>query len=160
MTRLDCCVDLFKRVTMIHENQATAAVVPLAYQQRRYDRQNLCFRIHFQVLEDDEVMQALYQLQPLRTTHSPQDVTVGPYETYTHNISDGGLGLSGDLRDLTGRILEEGDFLKIEIHPPHGEAKIRCLGSVAWVELDEDAEIFRAGVSFVAVHTQDLPLKD
>lgn len=146
---------------MIQGIQATAAVVPLAYQQRRYDRQNLCFKIQFRVLEDDEVMKALYQLHPEPLNSSPASNSGdSSYETYTENISQGGLGLGGDLRSLNDRVLEEGDFLKIEITLPYTQSKIRCLGSVAWVEVDEDAEIFRAGVSFVAVNPMDLRPQD
>ena len=142
---------------MIQGIEAAAAVVPLAWHQRRYDRENLCFKIQFRVLKDDEVMQALYQLQPSQAPqNSNSSAPLGSQEIYTQNFSAGGLGLGGDLRALGDEFLEEGDFLKIEIHLPHSLSKIRCLGSVAWVEVDYDAEIFRAGVSFVAVNPLDL----
>jgi hypothetical protein len=119
---------------MALELEADAAVVPLAHERRRHKRDDLCFKVRFCVLHEDDALD----------------------DSYMDNVSFGGLGLCGSTDTLRGRSIKEGDFLKIEIQPPRTEASVRCLGRVTWVEFSLDSDIFRAGVSFVAVNPEDL----
>lgn len=137
---------------MALELEADAAVVPLAHERRRHKRDDLCFKVRFCVLLDDDALKVLDQVQhraaETKTDHSE--------DSYMDNVSFGGLGLCGSTDTLRGRSIKEGDFLKIEIRPPRTDASVRCLGRVTWVELSVDPDIFRAGVSFVAVNPEDL----
>lgn len=135
---------------MLLDFEASAAVVPQAQQRRQHKREDLCFRVRFGLLRDQDAFNVLDQIQAAGPTPDGTEVA------YMQNISNGGLGLCGELAVLRGHRLKEGDFLSLEIHPPRTAATLRCVGSVAWVELAPSAGIFRAGVSFVAVNPQDL----
>lgn len=139
---------------MTQAMEADAAVVPLAHQRRHHQRADLCFKVRFSVLDDDEAMQTLDRIQsggaPLQGGAESSE------ESYMENVSSGGLGLCGQLGTFHNGSIKEGDFLKIEIQPRRADSSMRCLGRVAWVEINRDSNIFRAGVSFVAVNPEDL----
>jgi len=139
---------------MLLDIEADAAIVPLAHQRRRHQREDLCFKVRFRVLHGADAAKVLDQVQI-----SAGDETSEPEsgdETYAANLSMGGLGLCGHFKTLEGRTLSEGDFLKIEIQPPRLDQTVRCLGRVAWIELSPETGVFRAGVSFLAVNPEDL----
>jgi hypothetical protein len=139
---------------MIFEIEAVAAVVPLAQQRRRHHRDDMCFKVRFYVLNDDDAQRVLDHFQ--NETHGHQAGPGAAEESYMGNLSAGGLGLCGLWDTRQGHAIKEGDVLKIEIEPPRSDATVRCLGKVAWVEVNPEAGVFRAGVSFVAVNPQDL----
>jgi hypothetical protein len=137
---------------MLTAYEADAAVVPWAQQRRRHLRGDLCFKVRFRILRDEEALQVIDRLQGYQAPASAGT----PGDSYTQNFSEGGLGICGQLLDLPGRSIKEGDFLKIELRPPRTYTVLRCMGRVSWVEISQDAGIFRAGVSFVAVNAGDL----
>jgi hypothetical protein len=141
---------------MITGIEADAAVVPLAHQHRRHQRVDLCFKVRFRVLREEEALATLTHIQDSGDEAVAHGADVDSNNSYTNNVSSGGLGLCGQLSTLRGHALAEGDILKIEIQPRRSESIVRCLGRVAWVEIEADAAIFRAGVSFVAVNPTDL----
>ena len=139
---------------MIFEIEAVAAVVPLAHQRRRHHRDDLCFKVRFYVLNVDDAQRVLDHFQ--NDIHEPAAGPGAAEESYMGNLSAGGLGLCGLWDPRQGGAIKEGDVLKIEIEPPRIDASVRCLGKVAWVEVNPEAGVFRAGVSFVAVNPEDL----
>jgi hypothetical protein len=139
--------------------EADAAVVPMARQRRRHQRVDLCFKVRFRILRDEEALQTLDRIQngaPSPSVPVPAGPAGADEDSYMQNVSNGGLGLCGQLHSLQGRLLREGDFLKLEIQHRKADGTVRCLVRVAWVEVDHDASIFRAGASFVAVNPEDL----
>lgn len=134
--------------------EADAAVVPWAKQRRRHQRVDLCFKVRFHILRDEEALQTLDKIQNGFIPAPASDALAE--DSYMQNVSNGGLGLCGQLDSMQGRPIREGDFLKLEIQPRRSDAMLRCLVRVAWVEIDRDAAIFRAGASFVAVNPEDL----
>jgi hypothetical protein len=133
------------------ETEADASVVPQAHERRCHQRDDLCFKVRFSVLGVYDALRVLDHLEQGLNAQHGSALT----ESYTQNLSSGGLGLYGRL-DPRGPVIKEGDFLKIEIQPPRIDSTVRCLGEVAWVEIDTDAEVFRAGVSFLGVNPEDL----
>ncbi len=126
-----------------------AAVVPQARDRRRHKRADLRFRVRFEVLGGEDALRLLRGIG--------EDAGVPSGEAwYVRNLSDGGLGLRGPTQALDGQAFKEGAVLKLEILPPRGRGRMRCLGEVSWVEVDERTGSFRAGVSFVGVDPRDL----
>jgi len=138
---------------MLKALEADAAVVPQAHQRRHHQRADLCFKVRFFVLKDDEALTTLDRIQDAASMGASLEAGG---ESWMQNVSAGGLGLCGQLHSLRGHGVKEGDFLRIEIQPLRAEGSVRCLGRVAWVEVNHDAGLFRAGVCFVAVNPQDL----
>lgn len=112
------------------------------------------FELAFRVLDDNEALQRLghLSLEPM----APEDPEDGA--RYAPNLSAGGLGVSGRLDALQGRALQRGDIVKMELRVGHSRARIRCLGMVAWVRVNRNSGVFRAGVGFVGVDPRDLVL--
>jgi hypothetical protein len=139
---------------MVFEIEADASIVPLAHQRRRHHRDDLCFKVRFYVLHHADDQKVLDHFQT--ETDERHIDTDAEDVSYMGNLSAGGLGLCGLCDTLQGQAIKEGDVLRIEIQPPRIEASVRCLGKVAWVEVNAEAGVFRAGVSFVAVNPEDL----
>jgi len=139
---------------MVFEIEAVAAVVPLAQQRRRHHRDDLCFKVRFYVLHADDAQRVLDRFQNETPEHPAGPAAAE--ESYMGNLSAGGLGLCGLWDPRQDHSIKEGDVLKIEIEPPRIDVIVRCLGKVAWVEVNPEAGVFRAGVSFVAVNPEDL----
>ncbi len=131
--------------------EGLAAVVPSARQRRRHRRRDLCFRVAFNVLPDSDAHHLLETVLPPDARPAAEDG-----ELYTENVSLGGLCLRAWAGPDRAEAVREGDLLRIEIHPPRVEARVRCLGRVAWVEQDRPTGSLRAGVTFVAVNPRDL----
>jgi hypothetical protein len=129
---------------------AEAALLSLAHQRIRPERVDLCFRVRFEILGEEESMKVLAGIRP-QTASGPL-----PSDSYTFNISNGGLGLCVPLAALEDELPVEGNLLKLEIHSTRAGVPVRCLGRVAWIEVDSETSILRAGVTFVAVNPTDL----
>ena len=136
------------------EMHALAAVIPLALEQRHYERHNLCFSVNFEVIPEAP------QRRPSRASRSrspkaPSQESFDP-AAYTRSISGGGLGLQGSLDEASSRDFSAGDRLLIKIGIPHSDETLRCVGKVVWKDVDPAAGLFNAGVEFVAVNKGDL----
>jgi hypothetical protein len=131
------------------EIHALAAVIPLALEQRRYDRHNLCFSVNFEVIQEPATE------TPRRAVREPVPDLFDP-SVYTQSISGGGLGLQGPLDEMSKRDFSTGDRLLIKIGIPHSDETLRCLGKVVWKDVDQASGLFHAGVEFVAVNQGDL----
>lgn len=104
------------------------------------------FKVAFQVLPDRQALGRLQRHeQPATLGHAPFIPTL-----------TGGLGVYGDLKALRGQPLHCGDLLHLEIRHNRLGARIRCLGSVAWVRIDRNARLFRVGVGFLGVDRRDV----
>ncbi|HTB33944.1 MAG TPA: PilZ domain-containing protein [bacterium] len=136
------------------EIHALAAVVPLALEQRHYERHNLCFSVKFEVIAEPAPEAA-----PRRPAgHAAQGPAREPFDpsVYTRSISGGGLGMQGPLEEMSKRDFSTGDRLLIRIGIPHSDETLRCLGKVVWKDVDQASGLFHAGVEFVAVNKGDL----
>jgi hypothetical protein len=138
------------------EIHALAAVVPLALEQRHYERHNLCFSVNFEVIP-----QAIPDAVPGKAGRSARQRPAQAMEgfdpaVYTRSISGGGLGLQGPLVETSSRDFATGDRLLIKIGIPHSDETLRCLGKVVWKDVDPASGLFHAGVEFVAVNKGDL----
>jgi hypothetical protein len=138
---------------MLTDYDVSAALVHEARDRRRYQRDDLCFMVRFKVLQDREAR----ALVPDSGAPSAASQVLGT-QSYVLNLSAGGLGLCGRIQALRGRSLKEGDVLAMEIKAPRQPFPVRCLGSVAWVELEAGSGSFQAGVAFTAVNAEDLRL--
>lgn len=139
------------------EIHALAAVVPLALEQRHYERHNLCFSVNFEVIPEDGVEAAVPRRRGAkrRVAPAPAAEAFDP-AVYTRSISGGGLGLQGPLEETSKRDFSTGDRLLIKIDIPHSDETLRCLGKVVWKDVDPASGLFHAGVEFVAVNKGDL----
>lgn len=132
--------------------EAAAVLAAQAGGPRRPKATDHRFRVRFTVLPDDEALQRLPlpDAPPHPAPDSSDDACYAP------NLSGGGVGIYGELRTLRGQSLHRGDFVTMEIRPAGKRRPIRCMGLVAWVRVNQDAGLFRAGVGFVGVDQRDL----
>jgi hypothetical protein len=139
------------------EIHALAAVVPLALEQRHYERHNLCFSVNFEVIAG-EPAEAPAPRRRGAGGHATQVPNAEAFDQaiYTRSISGGGLGLQGPLDEDSQRNFSTGDRLLIKIDIPHSDETLRCLGKVVWKDVDHVSGLFHAGVEFVAVNKGDL----
>lgn|GEM_PF-7018891 len=135
------------------EMHALAAVIPLALEQRHYERHNLCFSVNFEVIP--EASRRRGARAPQRPAEASCQDLFDP-AAYTRSISGGGLGLQGPLDEASNRDFAAGDRLLIKIGIPHSDETLRCVGKVVWKDVDPAAGLFNAGVEFVAVNQGDL----
>jgi hypothetical protein len=132
--------------------EAAGVLVAHAAAPRRPKDTDHRFKVAFRVLEDDEALQKLRHVQlELPVPEDPEDGA-----RYDAALGPNGLGVYGRLDALKGQPLHRGDFVKLEIRPGRARERIRCLGLVAWVRVNRDARLFRAGVGFVGVDRRDL----
>jgi hypothetical protein len=132
--------------------EAAGVLVASAAHPRRPKSTDHQFKVAFRVLPDEEALQRLDGLQlSLPLGEDPEDGA-----QYAASLSGSGLGVYGRLDALRGQPLHRGDFVKLELRAGRHRARIRCLGLVAWVRVNKDARVFRAGVGFVGVDPRDL----
>ena len=81
----------------------------------------------------------------------------GLKDAFTENISISGLKLTGDMRLVGGKALNEGAFLLLEIQVPDAPMPVRALANVIWSAADDsDPVVFHAGLFFVGINKQDV----
>jgi hypothetical protein len=138
---------------MERSQEVTAVLASQASHPRRPKPTDQHLRVRFKVLPDDQALLRLPRIESDRplSDPDPEDGTV-----YAPYCTDGGMGITGDIRSLAGHSLHCGDLVKMEIRAEGKAARVRCLGQVAWVRVNRDAGLFRAGVCFVGVDPRDL----
>ena len=78
-------------------------------------------------------------------------------DAFTENISISGLKLTGDLRLVGGKALNEGAYLLVEIQVPDAPMPVHTLATVVWSDADNsDPVVFHAGLFFVGINKQDV----
>jgi hypothetical protein len=98
----------------------------------------------------DARLKATFRVLKEEATHC---LSVGPEPAQslaeglaTRDISEGGVGLAGEISLLGGRPLEPGLLLQVEIWPPEEPEPLLLRGRVAWCRPDGTA--FSAGICF------------
>ena len=134
-------------------NEATAVLATRANHVRRPKATDQRLRVRFKVLPDEE---ALHRLPRIESDHELSDPDPEDGTVYAPYCTDDGMGITGDIGTLAGHSLHCGDLVKMEIRAHGKAARVRCLGQVAWVRVNRDAGLFRAGICFVGVDPRDL----
>lgn len=81
----------------------------------------------------------------------------GLKDAFSENISISGLKLTGDMRLVGGKALNDGTYLLVEIEIPDAPIPVRTLAMVVWSDADNsDPVVFHAGLFFVGINKQDV----
>ncbi len=110
---------------------------PSWVEHRRHARLDARLKATFRVLEEEGA--------PRLSVGPEAAPDLGP-GLATRDISQGGVGVEGEMSLLGGRPLEPGLLLQVEIWPPEELEPLLLRGRVAWCRPADSA--FSAGISF------------
>jgi hypothetical protein len=135
-------------------------------EKRDAERVSARLKIKFTPVEKSEATRILNQgdlSDVFAAAHVNQPETGTPAEqahkdAFTENISISGMKLSGDLRLVGGKALNEGTYLLVEIQVPDAPMPVHALATVIWSDADHSTTpvSFHAGLFFVAINKQDV----
>ena len=121
-------------------------------EKREYERVTKLFKVDFREVSEDLFRHLMeegeFEEAPIMELADEEAV-----ETSTTDVSEGGLGLQGDLRLRGNRPLKVGKRLLVECYLPEESIPVRALATVMWVKPGNKPE---AGLMFMGISDGDL----